>query len=78
MADLFAFISPDALAANTDPTPVMKTATSLAALLADLSYNPDAGGLWALGKIDPPSQTVQVVNQATGLAEPAAVCGLER
>ncbi len=78
MADLYAFISPDALAARTDPTPVLKTAPTLAALLVDLSYDPDAGGVWSLARIDPPSETVSVVNQKTGASEPADVCGLTR
>jgi hypothetical protein len=78
MADFYAFIAPSELQSQNDPVRLLKTAGTQADLLADATYDPDAGGgFWARSKIAAAEDTVDVVNPKTGEAEPAAVCGVE-
>jgi hypothetical protein len=78
MADFYAFISPSELQSAHDPVRLLKSATTLQDLLADPTYDPDdGGGFWARGKIEGPGLGADVVNQRTGLSEPAVACGVD-
>ena len=75
MAEIYAFITPEALAGAGPRVPTLRQG-GRSELLADLTYDPDDGDSWPAAGVGASEQTVNVVNDRTGASQSALLCPL--